>query len=330
MQARVPLNAEISDVVNLTQTYLLGFFETSFPAIDNVETNMTSSNFRLGEPFEINYTSAVDYPVGTSANEVAPALELEMLLMAAFSGTNVVVYLELLQGLPPENVFQTTTEVLFSIDPSEVALLPRSIGEDSERSSSSKGRIAGGVVAGAGACMAILVAVALRHKKHGGRRVKNKHDGTAKKDNDDAGHVTVAGDTYMADSTVFSGTSALRRQTRFAEATQFVDENQSLASRSDWGLSTRARSEVGSEESEEDRAERRLFDEEEPAFNRTLLEDIKETGEDVLAMRDDMRLPRHFDADELSDGDDLSVDDDVPMRVIDLIKKFTPSRSSFR
>jgi hypothetical protein len=331
-QVRIPSTVEVDGVANLTQTYLSAFFKAQYAEIDKLETNLTSSTFLLLRPYQANYTAKAEFT--STAATVPTTMELDATLMSAFVGSNNMKYLAKLHGLPTTNIFQTTTAVLLLFQTNPIVKAAQTTGSTGSTGSQqqSKARVAGGIAAGAGAFVAILMAVAIRHYYPQGGKQKGRNDGMDK-DDDDAAHVTVAGDTYLADnSTVFSGQSA-RRRTRFAEETRFMlDENQSLASRSEWGLSTRGISEVGSEDSdEEDRADRGLFaDEEKLAYNRTLLNDgSEETKVDVLAMRDDMRLPRHYtSADELPDNDDLSVDADVPMKVVDLIKKFTPARKS--
>lgn len=333
-QLRIPTTADVGEVANLTQIYLFDFFKSQYAELDKLQTNLTNSMFLLLQPFEANYTSTALFP--SAATTVPTAMDLEATLMSAFIGGNNKKYLAELQGLPTSNIFQTTTEVMLHFQTDPPLKTKQSTGTDEQ----SKAGVTGGVAAAAGAVAAVLVVLAVRHRRRrnggsGGKQNGRRNDGTDKnRDDDDNAHLTVAGDTYLADSTIFSGSSA-RRQTRFSEGTRFLlDENQSLASRSEWGLSTRAISEVGSsDESDEDEpTERRLFaDEEEQAYNRTLLNvEVKETKEDVLlAMRDDMRLPRHYSAsDERPDNDELSVDADVPMKVVDLIKKFSPSRKS--
>ena len=176
---------------------------------------------------------------------------------------------------------------------------------------------------------------------------------------------TVAGNTYQADSTIYGDDSTVsRRQTRFARSTRFaIDyENQSLttrslASRSEWALSTRAVSEVGSESdasssSAEDEVSdeegqsvgrsirypgqrQRLYDEEDPLDSHPdplVLSARREDGgaglNESSMQYNDASSQDHF-ADSGLMQDDLSVDSFVPLRVVDLIKRFSPPSAPY-
>ena len=171
---------------------------------------------------------------------------------------------------------------------------------------------------------------------------------------------TVAGNTYQADSTIFGDDSTVsRRQTRFARSTRFASdyENQSLttrslASRSEWALSTRAVSEEGSDSdaasSQEDvcddedqslgrsvRYPQTLYDEEDPlcCHHDSLVSSTRRVvggdglGESPMQYND--ASSQELFADSGLMHDDLSVDSFVPLRVVDLIKRFSsPSASA--
>lgn len=174
---------------------------------------------------------------------------------------------------------------------------------------------------------------------------------------------TVAGNTYQADSTIYGDDSTVsRRQTRFARSTRFASdfENQSLttrslASRSEWALSTRAVSEVGSESSASSSSDeevsdedgqsvgrsirypgqrQRLYDEEDPLHSQPdplVLSARHEDGgtglNESFMQYNDASSQDHF-ADSGLMQDDLSVDSFVPLRVVDLIKRFSPPLAS--
>jgi hypothetical protein len=370
----------------VTQMYLADFFETRFTDIMEFATNSTASTFVLLQPFLVNYTSTAIFTTTngnstTRAVAVPPVLELDLVLDAAFTGENLAAYINLLQGLPPENIFRTTSNVTFNVDPvvkdDSGSSLRSSNQNGNSGNSAGNAKLTGGIVAGAAVFLLAMISVmaAVRQKAHSNgvpHIVDTGRDLQKRDTNDNEGHMTVAGDTYMAESTVISGgtfsllsnrrqrnRSRWNRNTPTANTELVVrpstpigtttDESQSLtlpsiASRSDWGpLSVRRNvSEIGSDDGSDDEiyeANDRLMrfhsQQPEPAYRGALLNDVNERGKDVLAMRDDMRLPRHFaEQDDIpnnmnTDGDDndsLSVDDDVPLRVIDLIRKFTPSR----
>ena len=279
----------------------------------------------------MNLTSTAVFPRDDTAPPVA---ELDLVLMSAFSGTNQDVYVDILTRLPPNKVFSTTTEVFFDLLAEVQERSGGTANGTSSGSSSSGGgggssgpsKVAIGVSAGAGAFLALLIAAA--HVRYRGKGA-GSGDGLEKNHvRDDAGHLTVADETYRADSTILGddSTNTTRlRHTRFAESTrfaEFTEGDQSLASRSEWALSTHAISEEGSlvESSSDDEVDdeeknnrydsgmsrRRLFDEEEPLCSNDPLAPLRQSEEGTVPQ------------------DDLSVDSYVPIRVVDLIKRFSP------
>lgn len=346
-QTRIPLEVEEDELTNITQNYISQFVVNRLPEVKEFLAEVDSIQFNLVEPFEVNYTATAVFAPDA---EVLPALELDMVVTAAFQGDNMVAYLTIVRTLPTTNIFSTTTEAYFVMDPSDVD--PQKLRNRMPRDSKTHTRVTAGAVAGAGAFVLLIVAAGAtwgrqrqQHPSKKQRRgAKSNKGGDGKNENtvyyvgasnepeDETGQMTVAGDTYMADSTVVSASSGsfLRRQTRFAEETYLIDDTQSLASRSEWGLLPINEAKSGDD----------CGDEELPTSSsdtKTLLynSDVQQTSEDLLATNSPI-LPlrssgennndctNHFNDD--SDEDDLSVDDDVPLRVIDLIKKFTPSR----
>jgi hypothetical protein len=302
-------------VVNVTQSYLDSFFEPRFDdTYQGINTEIVSSRFLLNQPFELNLTS-----IALFSSNPPSVSSLDMVLVEAFTGSNLESYLLLIAGLPDTNIFSTTTEVFFESAP----ILTDTTNKAYADRKSSNG-IAIGTSVAAGTLTAFLVAFVVS------RRFKKSAVLSGK---DLTGHLTVADDTYRGDSTIFSGTTTTeyRRQTRFAENTRFgddADEYHSLAGRSEWALSTLAISEVDSEEeddsTEDGHLKHQLFDEEEAAYLSPLtrVEVSSHASEDVLATPRDDPITRYRDASD--DDDDVSEDEDVPMRVVDLIKRFSP------
>jgi hypothetical protein len=373
-QSRVPQTFEVTQVVVVTQMYLADFFETSLPDIMEFRTNATGSAFALLQPFLLNYSStAIFETTSKRATAVPPVEELDLLLKSAFVGQNLASYIGLLQDLPPENVFRTTSNVSFTAYSTVKENKTQSDtnnqdknGRDSNSdngSSSGNAKRTGGIVAGASVFLLLILSVGMHYQKTKREAAPTRRIGIPKQDPDnDEAHMTIAGDTYMAESTVVSGgvLSLLsnRRRRRAKDRIELrqrdspvragtpvvtSDEAQSLtlpsiASRSDW--QRRSSSDSDSQEDSDIAiydADRLLhFHVDPPAYRGALSSDVQQRmSYDVLAVRDDMRLPRHFspiddipnDASvEGDDNDSLSVDEDVPMRVIDLIRKFTPSR----
>lgn len=103
LQSSLPTNTEIEVLVMETAAFLDGIFKTDYPEIDRLDTVRTSVDFKLGIPFMVEYKSKAIFPPGTDA--VPTPVNMEILLMSVFSGANKDRYLEMLQALPPENVF---------------------------------------------------------------------------------------------------------------------------------------------------------------------------------------------------------------------------------
>jgi hypothetical protein len=424
-QTRVPFAFEVDEVVVLTRMYLAKYFEIRYTNIMEFLTNSTGTAFTLLQPFNINYTSAAVFSTrqGKTNNDkvslvVPPDEELDIVLIAAFTGQNLATYISQLNDLPPENIFRTTTNVTFAIHPagkkdnSNTTL--RVENNDNNHQERNKAVVTGGIVAGTGVLFILLISViaATRHKKNKRKRTLQGNDdyNPQGKDNvnDDEGHMTVSGDTYMADSTVISGetrklflsssSSRRRRRRGFFTKKQMLSPSRemivhpssdvqslvlpslsssppSVQSPSDMamlalqcGISNIDNDEDDDDEDDDDNtgSDHEIYEDD----DRSLLpfyssssqqqqqlmyhgalryDSSNERHNDVLSMRrDDMRLPRHFtpsddilphhmndidthfdvEYEEDDDDDTLSVDEDVPLRVIDLIRKFTPTKRS--
>jgi hypothetical protein len=173
------------------------------------------------------------------------------------------------------------------------------------------------------------------------RRRSTEYDGLDK-ENSGLGHMTVAGETYAGTSTLYSVSE--HRQTRFADDVPFADGGQSLAGLSEWAISTKAVTEdncsVGSEaESDHMTATSEVNGAQSLVESRpTSLESGGiESPTGLRGLFDNQRSSRRsymglFSGSgttgtgrEVDAGED-SEDEDVPMRVVDLIKMFTPPR----
>jgi hypothetical protein len=365
---------------------------------------------------------------------VPPMEELDIVLIAAFTTTNLASYIEIIQDLPPDHVFHTTSNVTFMIHPmagNDTNTTVRVENDANEESGSTKKGAKAGAAAGAGVfVLALISMMAVRHRKtqKGSIQIDNQVVPPNKRNvndqQDDEGHITVAGDTYLAESTVVSGgtTSILsslsatrhRNRQRFRnkrrlnqsralvmapnpstnETQQFLtlphQQPPALPSLlhefSDNGYNDPASDQEIYENDDYDEDDDQSLipfytSSPEPAYQGALSVDVNERRPDgqrrrqyppeleppphdvLLSIRDDMRLPRHFRApmattsyqasqysrddgnnhiianqlvlhhdidrnggDDVDDDETLSVDDDVPMRVIDLIRKFTPTK----
>jgi len=387
-QTEIPSTSDIDEVETLTAAYLISYVNARYSQLTAFETEVTGDRFILLMPYEMNYTSTAVFP--SFATDIPTAAELDLVVMSAFEGNNQGVYIDLLSRLPSTNIFSTTTEALFDLAVARSAEEEDRIFEEGDtksgnnKSSSSSSSSSGGpskvaigaAAAGAGAIVALAIAGAqLRHRSNGGEGIVGvRGGGTSSRGNsnhrssvllDKGSNVvaetsTVAGNTYQADSTIYGDESTVsRRQTRFARTTRFAADfetqsltTRSLASRSEWALSTRAVSEEGSDvdstETSSDTDDigdegtqcygrpaqyathrQSLYDEEEPNHQRDPLvssarqEDGSRLDEPPMQYNDAASQDNFVDNGMMQD--DLSVDSFVPLRVVDLIKRFTPS-----
>jgi hypothetical protein len=421
----VPRTFEVDEVVAVTRMYLANYFEIRYTDITEFITNATGTAFVLQQPFLINYTSVAVFNTMQSMNDddsvdpvIPPVEELNIILIAAFTTTNLEAYIELLRDLPPENVFHMTSNVTFTIDSkanndtNTTLRIQNDAGDKSdENGSRHAAKISAGIATATGVLLIALISIvaAKRNRKnlHGVMHMENRNIPPNKRHpnnnnrHDDEGHMTVAGDTYLAESTVVSfgtasllSTSTRQHRSRRFRGKRILSQSRELVlappppslsdeapyltqspppSPSDVSMQ-RGISDIGSIEHYEDDNnasdheiyENDGFDDDrsllpfyssvpEPAYQGALSVDVNERRRGgpqqqqehdvLLSTRDDMRLPRHFrssqqfddhipnqmlmhhDIDENNDDDDtLSVDDDVPLRVIDLIRKFTPTK----
>lgn len=399
-QTSVPRTFEIEEVVAVTRMYLAEYFEIRYTDITEFITNMTGNMFTLQQPFLINYTSVAVFDNSVDA-VLPPVEELDIVLIAAFTTTNLVNYITLLQDLPPENIFRTTTNVTFTIDPVTDNSTLRTKDDDGSSSDNNGSRhsakVAAGIATATGVFMMALIAV-LVTRRHRNNRKKLKptddHDVPLNKRHmnqnspDDEGHMTVAGDTYLAESTVVSGgtssilsSSSASRQKRF-KSRRILSQSRELAlmpKPSSNGMQflalpqlpppalTRGSSNDHYDDEDDQASDHEIYENDdfandddrrllpfytstpEPAYRGALTVDVNErrpgggaaAPEDVLLppqqqkqkqqQQYDDHIPNemlwHHDiADNNDDDDTLSVDDDVPLRVIDLIRKFTPGK----
>lgn len=279
-QPGIPMTNEIEVLVDLTQSYLQSFFETRFLGLTALDLENTGTRFSLQEPYEMNFTASVDIDNPT----VPTSEELDIVLTESLSEENLQIYTDLVQRLPEPNIFRGTTDVTFEIF----------IAGPTNDDATSRKRNNLGLASGIGAA-ALIAVLAI------GKQLQNS---SSSKDNDDDGKepqpvVSVTSETYRGESTV-------HQERRL----HFSDEIQSLASRSEWALSTRAVSEVGSDEESDG-----------PSTSQCLFRKEMEQREDLL-----LRQPYDSIPEGSMDSDDMTEDEEVPVRVVDLIKLFSPMR----
>jgi hypothetical protein len=108
---RVPFRSEFLEVVDVTRTYLDGFFKDTYGEIEGIDfeellTTFVGSSFDVGRPVSIEYESST--VVRSSSLTIPTVTELDKTLSSALGGENLNGFIGMLQSLPPQNLFSTT------------------------------------------------------------------------------------------------------------------------------------------------------------------------------------------------------------------------------
>lgn len=182
-QTRIPSNDDYAELTAFTDDYLNKYFQVIFRETPEAvyvssATALAGSQFRLGEPVQVDYNTTLSF--AAISMQIPDGKELDMLLASAFEGANGIVYTSALAvGLDPSNIFVTTSAVTFNSVPQ---IAPQS---DSGR------RV--GIAAGSAALafVTMISGLALYFRRHEYEQV-----GSTK---NLMGHMTVDGDTYTGD-----------------------------------------------------------------------------------------------------------------------------------
>lgn len=155
---RIPFRSEYLEVVELTRTYLDGFFKDQYDDIEMTKfaeflVVYVGSTFNFGAPILIDYDSSAVFEISSA---VIPTVEmLDRTLQAAFQGENLNGFIGMLQALPAQNVFSTT----IFVNQTEPGTLMTSVPSSRSQSKSqqrSRAATATGVVAGAAGLMLLV------------------------------------------------------------------------------------------------------------------------------------------------------------------------------
>jgi hypothetical protein len=216
---RLPFQAEIDEVVDLTQEYLEDFFSIVFDtsSIAQFEGSATVENrtiVRFGEPIQVRYFTDLTF---SGSSQVPSDGELNGLLASAFRGDNLAAYLAQVQELPEDNLFSQSMSVEFEV------VVDTSSNSDSD-SSSGVPTVGIATAVGAGAFFVAVLGLMLYR-----RREQDDEEGGGKYLDDD-GHITVAGETFQEGSSLDSQSGVHRTQ-------QFGDTESSI-SPTEWGEET--------------------------------------------------------------------------------------------
>jgi hypothetical protein len=304
----VPSDSDVQAAVTVTRTYLNGFSKQRLGELKELDTRKSFAE--SSEPpssYQIGFESTAFFVAGT--DPLPTVGEMDLLTTLAFSGENLRTYLELLGQLPEDNIFSTTSDVYDSIPRNDDAVARKS-------------NVAIGASASAGAFIALLIGVAFYRKRSSYVDLdKLAYDGQ---------HITVAGETYVGGSTMYSSSGVGNR----VHQTHMCDDTQSI-----WGISTKAGTEdcasEGGQSMEfgEDTLEHQLGD-------LSSYEHLIGLGEEVRdensIYHHDPLAPAHLDVDPYSSDNESkrsrgssrsaehAEDADVPLRVVDLIRRFSP------
>lgn len=297
-QVRIPFTREADEVVGITAAYLKIFFEEIFfndpdtVLRDFLTESLNGDSFAFNEPYGIEYSSVAYFSVASSI--IPTPGELDNLLSQAFLGQDLSIYLRLLDSLPSQNVFSTTSEVTETkIPESQVAGRNAEPAGSDAKSNDRSSTIPIAAATGAGAFVLIILGVVLYRRR-------GRYDELDKLDGNDMGHMTVAGETFVGNSTTYSASQALTEQHEEAS----VGGNRSVAGHSEWAMSTHAVSEAGAM-----------------------------SDQDSLSDDGSTETPPELDEDSVNENDEATIDpgnesedEEVPVRVVDLIKMFSFSR----
>lgn len=115
-----------------TSEYLNVYFEVIIfdnPAAEFITsvTEVTGSEFRLGQPTRVDYTTSLTF--AATSETVPPLTDLDTFLLGAFEGENADTYATAVAaGLPETNIFSTTTEVAFEAVAADGGTTERRVG----------------------------------------------------------------------------------------------------------------------------------------------------------------------------------------------------------
>jgi hypothetical protein len=115
-QTRIPSVSEYAELSAFTSNYLNNYFTSIFAGMTilflNSTTNITGSEFRLGQPVRVDYNTSMTF--GYQSQMIPNVTELDARLASAFQGTNGEAYAAAVAaGVDPSNIFSTTSTISF-------------------------------------------------------------------------------------------------------------------------------------------------------------------------------------------------------------------------
>lgn len=115
-QTRIPSISEYAELSTFTAAYLNEYFTAIFTGTTIVFlssiTNITGSEFRLGQPVRVDYNTTMVF--GFQSQMIPNVTELDARLASAFEGTNGEAFATAVAaGVDPSNIFSTTSTISF-------------------------------------------------------------------------------------------------------------------------------------------------------------------------------------------------------------------------
>jgi hypothetical protein len=342
--------SEVDSVGDITDEYLRTIYTETYPDLITFTTALNGTKFNLNAPYEMNYYSQIAFPA--QAISFPSQDELDALLSSSFETPQVQAYVDLLNVLPDANIFSTTSNVTSQI--TTVRSSPRFAWVTVTAVSGCTIFI---FIVGGG--------LYLRNNSSSAKNISddefdNLIYGKRRRQTKKVG--TVTGDTVEGSATVWSGTSGRRTASdRIVEENPYLEEEGYSTNGSEW--MTRD-GHPSASNSVHDFGEHRLDDDDIDAIG-SLLEANRLESEHKIKSNDGISegstsmpnyddglkrasmhgldtpavdannllstngeqtsLNSHVSAGLDNFSDDYSVDESVPLRVVDLIKRFSPN-----
>ena len=132
-QTRIPSISEYAELSTFTAVYLNEYFTSVFTGTTTVFlssiTNITGSEFRLGQPVRVDYNTTLVF--GFQSQMIPNMTELDARLASAFEGVNGEAFgAAVAAGVDPSNIFSTTSTISFqeasvaaSVEGSKIAMI---------------------------------------------------------------------------------------------------------------------------------------------------------------------------------------------------------------
>lgn len=105
--------SEVDLVGDITDDYLRAIYTDAYPDMISLTTSLNGTQFNLNAPYQIRYFSQIEFPA--EATSFPSQDELDTVLANSFDLPQVQAYLGLLTALPDTNIFSTTSNVTSDI-----------------------------------------------------------------------------------------------------------------------------------------------------------------------------------------------------------------------